>query len=372
MMNNKINILNKSNIQKRNYGIDLLRLVAMFFVCTIHVLENGGLLKNVGGIKSGVSWLLEIIVLCAVNCYAIISGFVMYSDEEKTYRFSKYVTLWLQVFFYSFGISLFAFIIKGKSLVSVSSLLMSALPVTSSSYWYFSAYTGLFFVVPLLNKFVRGITKKQLTATMILLFVVFSCYGFLFNVFYMSDGYSFVWLAILYLFGAWLKKCDIPQKIKSKYALVCLLICILITWLFKIFSPIFNGLFVSYLSPTIVLMAICYVILFSKLDINGFTQKIIKFFSPAAFGVYIIHLQKVIASQFITNKFTWIARFDWWLIPVVVLSCALCIFVVCLFIEKVRLWLFKVLKINKIAEEFCYKIEKFLRNQINKICEYID
>ncbi len=370
-MEDKTNMLNKSNTQKRNYGIDILRLIAMFFVCTIHVLENGGLLKNVTGMKSDVSWLLEVIVLCAVNCYGIISGFVMYSEEEKPYRFSKYITLWMQVFFYSFGINLLVFIIKGKEIVSISSLLMSALPVTSSLYWYFSAYTGLFFAVPLLNKLVRAMTKKQLTAAIILIFVVFSCYGFLFNVFYMSDGYSFAWLAILYLFGAWLKKCEILQKIKIKYALLCLIACVLITWLFKIFSPIFSGIFISYLSPSIVLIAICYVVLFSKLKVSGLAQKIIKFLSPAAFGVYIIHLQKVVAKQFITNKFTWIAEFDWWIIPIVVLGVAFAIFIICLIIERIRLSLFNVLKINKTAEKICYKLELFLRKYINKICDRI-
>lgn len=367
---NTINKLEQKH-STRNYGIDMLRLFAMFFVCAIHVLENGGLLKNVQGLKYDIAWLVEIIVFCAVNCYAIISGYVSYSDQEKTYRFSKYITLWLLVFFYSFGINLVAFLIKGSEVVSFSSLLMSALPVTSNLYWYFSAYTGVFFIVPLLNKFVRSLNKKQLTAAIILIFAVFSCYGFLFNVFYMSDGYSFVWLAILYLFGAWLKKCEIPQKIKGTYAMLGIVICVLITWLFKIASPIFNGLLVSYISPTIVIMAICYVIVFSKLRFNNVGQKLVGYLAPAAFGVYIIHLQKVVANKFIINKFIWISELDWWLIPIVVLGSAFVIFSICLIIERIRLSAFSILKINKFAENVCYKIELFLRKCINKICDRI-
>lgn len=363
------NLEKKTN--NRNYGIDALRLLAMFFVCAIHVLENGGLLKSVSGLKYDIAWLVEIVVFCAVNCYAIISGYVSYSEKEKTYRFSKYITLWLSVFFYSFGINLVAFLIKGSKIVSISSLLMSALPVTSSLYWYFSAYTGVFFIVPLLNQFVRSLNKKQLTNAIILIFVVFSCYGFLFNVFYMSDGYSFVWLALLYLFGAWLKKCEIPKKVKGTYAMLGIVVCVLITWLFKINSPVFNGLLVSYISPTIVVMSLCYVVLFSKLRINNFGQKLVGYLAPASFGVYIIHLQEVVAKKFITNKFVWISELEWWVIPFVVLGIAAAIFLICLIIERIRLSAFNLLKINKFAESVCHKFELFLRKYIDKICDYI-
>ena len=32
------------DLQKRNYGIDLLRVVAMFFVIVLHALNQGGLI----------------------------------------------------------------------------------------------------------------------------------------------------------------------------------------------------------------------------------------------------------------------------------------------------------------------------------------
>ena len=37
---------------KRNYGIDMLRLVAMFFVVICHVLGHGGVMKNATGYNS--------------------------------------------------------------------------------------------------------------------------------------------------------------------------------------------------------------------------------------------------------------------------------------------------------------------------------
>ena len=57
----------------RNYGIDLLRLVAMFMVVVLHVLGHGGILNAATGINYSISMLLRICAYCAVDCYAIIS-----------------------------------------------------------------------------------------------------------------------------------------------------------------------------------------------------------------------------------------------------------------------------------------------------------
>ncbi len=356
----------------RNYGIDALRLLSMFFVTILHTLGHGGVLRSTIGIKNDIVYLLEIIAFCAVNCYAIISGFVMYSEKRKPYCCSKYITLWLQVIFYSVGISLFVFLIKGSEMVSLKELIKFALPVTTKKYWYFSAYTGLFFLIPFLNKLAYSSTKKQLSILIIVVFIVHICFGGLQDSFYFNGGYSTAWLAIMYMFGVWIKKCDIASKLKNNYAIMVLISCILITWFFKVFSPLGNNLFISYLSPTIVLSAMCWVIIFSKINIGGIAKNIIKFLSPAAFGVYLIHEHTIIKDEFITNKFIWISSLDWWFIPIAVIGCSLSIFIVCLIIEKARLYLFKKLKINKGAESICCKIEMLLRKKLNTILDYVD
>lgn len=89
----------------RNYGIDLLRLVSMFFVVMLHVLAQGGVLENASGIQYAISWYMEITAYCAVNCYALISGYVCYREEETPYNYAGYLGFWIPVFIYSFGIT---------------------------------------------------------------------------------------------------------------------------------------------------------------------------------------------------------------------------------------------------------------------------
>ena len=84
---------------KRNYGIDLLRMVLMLMVVVIHVLTHGGVIKATEQLSANYSMsiLMESFVFCAVNCYALISGYV-YIDSR--YRFSGLVQIWLQALLY--------------------------------------------------------------------------------------------------------------------------------------------------------------------------------------------------------------------------------------------------------------------------------
>ena len=63
---------------KRNYGIDLLRMVAMVFVVVLHIVGIGGIITGSELLSPQflTAQLLRIAMLCAVNCYALISGFV--------------------------------------------------------------------------------------------------------------------------------------------------------------------------------------------------------------------------------------------------------------------------------------------------------
>ena len=56
---------------KRNYGIDLLRILAGFYVIVLHAFGRGGVLENLPEetISFRVVWMLEIISYSAVNIF---------------------------------------------------------------------------------------------------------------------------------------------------------------------------------------------------------------------------------------------------------------------------------------------------------------
>jgi surface polysaccharide O-acyltransferase-like enzyme len=112
---------------KRNVNVDLARVVATILVIVLHVLGQGGILKNASpdGVIYWVAWFLEILSYCAVNCFALISGYVMVNKNAKL---KSLIALWFQVIFYSLLITLlfFVFVPETKDL---GSLLFSFIPI---------------------------------------------------------------------------------------------------------------------------------------------------------------------------------------------------------------------------------------------------
>lgn len=88
---------------KRNIGIDLLKIVSMLMIVTLHMLGHGGVLDNMPPMSRcyQVAWLIEIACYGAVNCYALASGFLTARCNIR-----KLMELWLQVMFYSLLITM--------------------------------------------------------------------------------------------------------------------------------------------------------------------------------------------------------------------------------------------------------------------------
>lgn len=61
---------------ERNYGIDLLRIIAMLYVVILHILGQRGLLDatNVWTNQYVFSWFIEVFAFCVVDIFALITG----------------------------------------------------------------------------------------------------------------------------------------------------------------------------------------------------------------------------------------------------------------------------------------------------------
>jgi hypothetical protein len=341
----------------------------MFMVVNLHILGQGGVLHNAGGVDRAVAWLLEISAYCAVDCYAIISGYVCYSDEPKPYHYRKFLGFWVQVFTYSFGIALVAFLLKPE-VVGVKGLVRFFVPIATRQYWYASAYAGLFFVIPWINKLLRGCSRQEVSRLAFVLIAVYIVYVTFANrfgdCFSLDAGYSFGWLTILYIVGAWMKKCNVPTYLNHRVCLMGIIFCILFTWGVKMFIPenITNNIFINYTSFSIVFVAFALVVMFSKLHMGIIAERIVNCFAPAAFGVYLIHTHKLVWNYIMYEAFIWITYSPWWLLVIEVFISAFCIFIFCLLIEKLRLILFRILKIDELIK----KLADWFECSLNKTC----
>lgn len=360
--------LNPTPHSARNHGIELLRIFAMLLAAVLHILKKGGVITASEGNLAAYStvWLLEAAAYCAVNCYALISGYVGYSDRPKPLRLARCIELWLQVVFYSVIITT-VYCIAGVGSVGVSDFADAFLPVTSKQYWYFTAYIGMFFFIPLLNALVRRLNRRALVSLCIMLIAVFSLYD-TFASFWKKDplalvgGHSPLWLGVLYIFGAAMKKLRVPESMSSKKALLIYASAAVFTALFKItgdrllrFVP--GSLFVRDTSPTVLLCAAALLVAFARLKPCRKLTEFAVLFAPAAFGVYLLHVSPLVFEHVIGNRFAFIGRLPFPLIPFAVLASAGVILAVGLAADKVRILLFKALGVPKM----CRKAEKSIR-----------
>ncbi len=352
---------------KRRYlGVDALRLLAMFFVVLLHVLGQGGVLAATGllGLKWGYAWLLECLAYGAVDIYALVSGFVGYRQDGRPVKYARFIELWLQVLFYS---ALFAgiFAVAMPQVIDKWGIIHALMPVTGAGYWYFTAYAGVFLVSPLLNRLVRQAGERTLAKASILflgLFGAWSAVAFRLDPFVMKGGYSFVWLAMLWVVGACLRKYGVHERVSSRAALVLVLACTLVTWLWKVGTTAYTtsafgeaswwcDIPVSYLSPTVSLAAVGLVFLGARWEVGGpRLAKAIEFLAPASFGVYLIQTNPYVFVYVMTDAFAFLAGLPGWAFLLAVPAAAFAVFAACLIIDRVRLSLFGLMHGRALCE----------------------
>lgn len=340
----------------RNHGIDLLRIVSMLMIVVLHVLGRGGILSACtrGSTNYYVAWFLEIGCYCAVNCYALISGYVGINSKPK---FSSLATIWCQVAFYSLGIALLFFFFSPGA-VEAQNLIKYALPVTTGRYWYFTAYFLMYLLAPFINTAVNNMSKRSLVTGLTILFFVFIPLGMLPDDHSsLKDGYSFVWLSMLYALGAFIKKYGFFEKAKKRTWLAVYFASILGSFgsavvLGKLL-PKYEFVFVNYISPSIFLAGLSLFMFFSKCSVSAPAKKLVAFFAPVSFGVYLIHTHLIFFGQVLKGLFASFAQMAPWLLVLCVAGAAAAIYLGCSLLDWVRKLLFDLLhvKIGMVALE---------------------
>ena len=347
------------NINKRNYGIDILRMLSMYMVIILHIMGQGGLLdKAVPGYNHYYRiWFFEIASYCAVNCYALVSGYVMVNSR---FKLSNLAYLWLQVFFYSFGIT-FVYQLFILNDINIVELIKSALPVYKKSYWYFSSYFGMFFFIPMINNFVKSLNRKSAAFCIFLIFMMYSvCHTFAkTDIYNLNRGYSTLWLSLLYFTGACIKYHGVFEVNRKNHYLWLLvyIISIVITFVSKVYldsgksvsiRKLYDANFlIKYTSPTIFISAIGLLLFFAGMEINsGGTRNIINKLSPLSFSVYLIHVHPVLWRNYFKNSMIWCADLPHGGFELTVLCIAVTIFISCMVVDTLRKAIFDTFNIR--------------------------
>lgn len=355
--------------ETRNYGIDLLRIVSMFSIVLLHVLGEGGVGQHVKLFSSNYYGYLTLRFLneFAVDAFGMVSGYVMCRSKPKL---SRLMGLWLEVLFYSAGISLL-FVVFNRPAVPIlrAELYNMIFPVSGGRYWYISCYFCMFFFIPVLNAGIEKLSKRELFGTLFGLFFLICVAGGLNtsrkDPFAMNYGFSTAWLCVLYLIGGFYRKYEKEISIRVWQALLGIAACVLATVCFKHWMDVnrwrlsytLDWMLMSNVSVTYTLTAFFMLTLFARIRPGARAQRVIRLLSPAALGVYLIHVHPMVWTHMLSGSFAFLAKLPWVMMLAAAAGIAAVIFSACILVDLGRIYLFRWIRIEKI----CVKAESLLR-----------
>jgi len=345
----------------RNYGIDLVRIISMILIINHHIIYHGGPLTKTQrfSLEHKIFNFLNVICVSGVNSFGLISGCVGF----HSHKFSNLFYLLLTTYLYSITIShLFKYykpIIKGNVYNFIYTLFIT-------DYWYFTAYFIMYFFLPLINEGIIHIRQKTMYHFTINLFLMFSFLNEIrqysqrfksYDIFLLKNGFSYTWLLILYLFGGYLGrfKIDIHKKKNKyyyiKYILIIIIFSIIKTKLilYKLAKYKIKIITVNYASPLYLGIAFSIIMLFSNINIKSkILIKLISFFAPLTYGVYLSHNHLLVRLYIIQKYFLWILKYKSINIVIIEIMCSFGVFMLCCIIDFIRLCIFKFLKIKQL------------------------
>ena len=286
---------------KREYGIDLLKMMAMTMVVAHHVLNAGVEVKVLSGDTAwGLKFLLQAFhcfCYCAVDVFVMATGYIMCRHQFKYIRIFR---LWRQVVGYSLALLVVAMLLG--HCVGWRDVVHAIFPVTTNRYWFFTQYFALFFTIPFLNKLMDSLSRREIGILMATGLGLLSIAPLIAgqDIFVTKWGYCYLWFMFLYCAGAAISRLDLIARLRASVAALGLLAGVIVSALGAVgasFLPqVFGGgarvgdLAYSYTSPSLVLEAVALFVIFGKINVKPLLwQKAIAFLAPGTFIVYVVH-----------------------------------------------------------------------------------
>ena len=212
----------------RDSNIELLRVVLMLMIIGYHLIVHGARMGGanpnytITGETSVAYLLLKCFLVIAVNCFVFISGYY-----RINFRIRTVVDLILQTSFYALGIHLVFSAVTGTPVMpSLGSLPDVVLPIFKGTWWFVTAYFGLYLISPLLNKGIDACTRAQLLFVVVIFTVLNAVSGFLFGsggILGANGGYSLFSLLHIYLIGRYAARFIADRSLRQWSAAVYLL-----------------------------------------------------------------------------------------------------------------------------------------------------
>ena len=339
---------------KRNYSLDLLKIVCIIFVIILHYNNGdmGGLLSNTlpGTLNYFIARFSEVLTIIACNMFVLISGYFLCNNNKIKIR--KIVDIVLLLLFYGIVIYVIS-IFTGLTIFNKETLKLMF--ITIDARWFIDVYILLYLLHPYLNKIISNISKKQHTILILIFIFFFSVWSSILkphgilnlNTFVSDGGYGITNFVMLYFIGTYIRLYYDNKKINKLILFILyIFLSLLGTFVYYSFPSAINYNFIINVINSIIVFLI-----FKNIQITK--GKIISKYAECSLAVYIIHENLFIVSYIYRNIFKSPSFYDSSFLLIHMISSCIAIFIICSLIEFVRKYLFKK-TINKFIDKSKY------------------
>lgn len=347
----------------RNLSLDLLRIMAMFMILVLHSI----VFMDMSGISFPKCLLYDTeIALCrsGVNVFVLLTGYFLCKDNQN---FRKIYTLMASILFFNIILLSIKHILWG---VKMHTLITCLSPF---KYWFINCYIGLMLLAPYIITAIKDMPHKTFDMLVLILTLTNVLLGRFIGT---ADGFSLLWFINLFMIGQRLKRTSIQYSQKKIILLLIASITIHVIGSFILLNNIeildsYNvGISGVYSNIFCLTTSVCLFLLFKQSSLTAHS-KIISFFALSAFAVYLISENFIIKPEIwklwnsllkYTNASNNIMAF----LSIQLAFCSL-LFIVCVIIDRLRLFVFNLLNIDRFIYRLDLQTNKLLNYIVNKI-----
>ena len=162
-------------IKPYNYGLDIIRILAMFFVILVHSTTFYGFTQE--GVNSFVMFLVGMGRYLSFSCvplFIVLTGYLNYNKQPTIKYYLKIFRILLEYLLCGVAVAIFnklCFSDPTPLPTIIERMFSFKLPAYS---WYINMFVGLFLIAPFLNYGFKAIPEKQKWIFMVVLLLIFS------------------------------------------------------------------------------------------------------------------------------------------------------------------------------------------------------
>ncbi len=304
--------------------MDVLRVIAMFMILTVHFLGWGGAVNILTTADINYFFIMPIYFVCGIGNTLFFMLAVYFAKKPKI---TKALFIQRKTSFYSFLITLIVFVIGVNSEIGIGYTIKSLFPIIFNRYWFVSVYIVLYILSFVLIPGFESLDKPQFLLVIALLLINNTCV--------MDASYTLLEGLLAYAVGYYIKKFKPYQNIK-KFFIALIYVVAMVFYVAERFAMRHFGLEHTKLDEGLryvflLISAIAMFMFFAKIKVKA------KFFSKISgnvLSVYLISVCPAVANILYT-EWLFVSKFcfEIWFVGYYI-AVNVAIFAVCVLIDK--------------------------------------